>query len=485
MRAYTPQPFCFQVKIQRQLLVTQIMEHQAPFMPLSSMGRRMMMPLATHQTPGKQKKQWVPTLPPGPDGRVLNGMPGLTPPITHYPQFANAVVPPGYTVCLVPDAAAQQQQQPQQQPQQHHAQDKRSANFAKRSNTKGKGKGKGKVPMGFKGKSKGGKEKSKSAKHNDMDDKGKGKHGKGGKSKSKSKTQSKSGGAPPGEDDLPKRPSKAARKEEERKQAAEENANHHAATKWVTDALTHANNPKNPMALTRRATRRIRSSLMDLYKKGVGLEANHKDVIAAVEAAYQVEVVKAQAEQAKLAHVQTAPVVVAAVVSNVDSVAPLAPVAATDAPVTALTGEGTDAPVEMAVDAAKVDAEEDSDDKSDDASADSEVRPLHAKTVPVCRDPSFWVAELGLSGEQYQAASIILTDLINGMQQRTISKAQYVRALSAAIQVAYQDGEPLQLTRSNYAASSASNTHASTKHVSEDLGAKDDSMHPKKEGDDM
>ena len=387
------------------------------------------------------------------------------------------------TVCLVPDAIAQQQQQPQQQPQQHHPKDKRYKNFAKRNST-GKGKGKGKVMTDSKGKSKGGKEKSKSANHNEKGDKGKGKKGKDGKGKSKSKDQSKSGGAPPGGDDLPKRPSKAARKKEERKKAAEDNAHHNAATKWVTDALTYANDPKKPMSLTRRATRRIRSKLMDLYNQGPGLEANHKDVIAAVEAAYQVEVANAQAEKAKLEHAQKEPVVAAAVVSvsNVDSVAPLASVATIDASVTALKGEGTDAPVGMEVDGAKVDVEEDADE-SEDSATDTEVRPLHAKSVPVFHDPKFWVAELGLSPTQYQNASIILTDLITGMQQQTISKAQYVRALSAAIQVAYQDGEPLQLTRSNYAASSASDPNASTKHTSEVVGTK--VVPPKKEGDGM
>ena len=145
-------------------------------------------------------------------------------------------------------------------------------------------------------------------------------------------------------------------------------------------------------------------------------------------------------------------------------------------------GEGTDATAEMEVDGAEADVGEDADE-SEDSSTDTEVRPLQAKNVPVYQDPKFWVAEIGLSPTQYQDASIILTDLINGMQQKTISKAQYVRALSAAIQVAYQDGEPLQLTRSNYAASIASDSQASSKHTSEVVGTK--VVPPKKEGDDM
>ena len=94
----------------------------------------------------------------------------------------------------------------------------------------------------------------------------------------------------------------------------------------------------------------------------------------------------------------------------------------------------------------KVGEKQDAD--SEHESADEQM-PLNAQSVPTFEDPKFWVAEVGLSPTQYQQANILLTDLIRSVQEKTITRSEYVRTLSAAIQVAYINGEPLQITKQN------------------------------------
>ena len=388
------QPFCTQ-GLSKALPVATM----ANFMPLSSMGRRMVNPFQMQSTApaSAQAETWYPTLPPGPMGQCLPAMPGLTMAQPHMAR-ANGANPniAGHTMVYVPNAVANK--------------------FATRMKKKGAGK-KGKDGSGKKGAKGDGKSKSAG--------KAKGKDwGKGKVKGSKAQVDPNGKGAVPvvklEQQDVVTKPTKKKNTTTVLLQAQS----------WVSEAISYATDPEKPMMLSRKAKSRVRSQLIDLYMRmvavdGQNLASNDPQVKAAVVEAYKTEAIKANADQVRKTSISAA--------SASQNVAPVG------------SSKQEDPGADMQVDS-KVGEKPNAD--SEPESADEQM-PLHAQAVPTFEDPKFWVAEVGLSPKQYQQANILLTDLVRSVQDQTITRSEYVRSLSAAIQVAYINGEPLQITKQN------------------------------------
>ena len=233
---------------------------------------------------------------------------------------------------------------------------------------------------------------------------------------------------------------------------------------WTRDALVFAAPNKY---LSRKAMKRVKAAVGSLHIKQPDVPANNREIAGQVRAFIKAEQDKAMADLAL--EIRNVVPVTANTISPKHATSkkvvfaedsedePISPISDPDdeeeeseseedmpsrnsAPATSTVG------LNGAVEKPVVDVVEAK--PPEPAATVSETVVLPKYSVPMAQDPEFWVAEVGLTSVETMAAASMLSELVERVNARTISRAAYLKSLISASIVVIQDGAaPIQITK--------------------------------------